>query len=95
MDEEMAFKLILLGNERVGKTSIRRRFMGAHFIKPHLMILGADFSSKTVEIDIDGKDYLITYFIWDMEDGPEFLSKGDSIFLCVKDIGQGDRFHVI
>lgn len=41
-------KVIIVGDSYVGKTTIRKRFMGEGFTKSHLATLGADFSEKKV-----------------------------------------------
>ena len=56
------FKVILAGEGSVGKTSLRRRFMGDKFQKAYAMTIGADFSVKKLEIQ--GHD--ISFSIWDL-----------------------------
>ena len=56
-------KLVLIGDAAVGKTSIRKRYLGEGFQKEHLATLGADFAATTRYVD----DYKIKYQIWDLE----------------------------
>lgn len=56
------FKIILAGDGAVGKTSIRERYMGKGFQASYLKTIGADFSTKKIEINEDK----ITYQIWDL-----------------------------
>ncbi len=56
------FKIILAGDGAVGKTSIRERYMGKGFQASYLKTIGADFSTKNIEINEDK----ITYQIWDL-----------------------------
>lgn len=58
-----ALKLILIGDGRVGKTSLRRTFMGEKFEENYLNTIGADFSYKQIEID-DGIEVSVS--IWDL-----------------------------
>jgi len=53
------YKIILVGNASVGKTSLRRIFMGNSFKESYSMTIGADFS---VYRHTDGK----TIHIWDL-----------------------------
>lgn len=56
-------KIAIIGDGGVGKTSIRRRYMGASFPTTYLETIGADFAQKLVSTD-DGYD--INYQIWDL-----------------------------
>ena len=41
-------KIVLIGDLRVGKTTLRKRYMGEGFRSTYLATIGADFSSKTI-----------------------------------------------
>ena len=51
-------KIILIGDQGVGKTSIRRRYFGKGFSNSYLPTLGADFAIKTLD------DHILQ--IWDL-----------------------------
>jgi len=55
-------KIALLGDAAVGKTSLRRKFMGKSFATQHLMTIGADFSTTQLEIG----DNSVNFQIWDI-----------------------------
>ena len=42
------FKIVLIGDGAVGKTSLRRNYLGKSFRENYLMTIGADFSVKQV-----------------------------------------------
>ncbi len=42
------WKTVLVGNPAVGKTSIRRKYLGEGFIASHIATLGVDFAQKYV-----------------------------------------------
>ncbi len=42
-------KLLLIGDSRVGKTSLRKRYMGEGFQETYAATLGADFSIKNIQ----------------------------------------------
>ena len=65
------FKISLLGDNRVGKTQIRKRFMGRGFRKEHLMTIGADFAIKGQTLTTG--EYA-TFQIWDLAPGNTFRS---------------------
>lgn len=62
-NSEFIFKITLIGDGAVGKTSIRNRYMGRGFKENHLMTLGADFSVIDKEFR---KGETWTYQIWDI-----------------------------
>ncbi|MHA2501949.1 MAG: GTP-binding protein [Candidatus Kariarchaeaceae archaeon] len=87
-------KIALLGDAGVGKTSLRRSFMGQSFATQHLMTIGADFSTAQFELEGDS----ITYQIWDIA-GDQSLSRIRTQFyngikgaLCVFDINRQDSY---
>ncbi|MFW9930504.1 MAG: Rab family GTPase [Candidatus Thorarchaeota archaeon] len=63
-------KLLLLGDGYVGKTSLRKRFMGHQFQTQYLETLGADFAIKKGNY----KNTLFRYQIWDLAGQPRFDS---------------------
>ncbi len=66
---EFVFKITLLGDGAVGKTSIRNRYMGHGFSASHLMTLGADFSVVKKKMP---NNELWRFQIWDLAGQPIF-----------------------
>ena len=66
---EFVFKITLIGDGAVGKTSIRNRYMGYGFSASHMMTLGADFS--VVEKKIIPNE-IWRFQIWDLAGQPIF-----------------------
>lgn len=60
--KEFLFKVLLLGDGAVGKTSIREQYMGAGFSGSYTKTIGSDFASKRFEID----DMKLTLQIFDL-----------------------------
>ena len=58
----VVLKIALLGDGAVGKTSLRRRYMGEGFDKNYQLTVGADFSMK--DVVIDGRK--VRFQIWDL-----------------------------
>ena len=69
----MAFiaKIIIAGDGAVGKTALRRTFMGVNFDGQYLMTIGADFSVKEVRLNTPGSD-VMKFQIWDLAGQPRF-----------------------
>ncbi|MHA1977159.1 MAG: Rab family GTPase [Candidatus Hodarchaeales archaeon] len=86
----LLFKVILLGDGAVGKTSIRRRYMGEGFRADFLATMGADFAFLKTKID----DINVEFQIWDLAGQPAFRNvmksyyKGAMGALAVYDVTQ-------
>jgi small GTP-binding protein len=92
---EFVYKITLIGDGAVGKTSIRNRYMGHGFSSSHLMTLGADFAVVEKEV-FPGE--LWKFQIWDIagqqifsEVRPRFY-KGSMGALLVFDITNKNSF---
>ncbi len=62
-------KIILIGDEGVGKTSLKRKYFGQGFKTSHLMTLGTDFANKLIKID---DKITLESQIWDIASQPAF-----------------------
>ncbi len=60
--EKLFLKVILAGEAGVGKTSLRRSYLGDGFVTEHLQTIGADFASLTKKI----QEYSVLFQIWDI-----------------------------
>ena len=69
-------KIVLCGDLGVGKTSIRRNYMGLSFVKEHVNTLGADFSLKHIPVNGDKFDLQI----WDLGGQTNFESLRQKYF---------------
>ncbi len=74
---DFSFKITLIGAEAVGKTSLRKYFIGDGFKKLYLPTIGTDFSMKRVNID----DYEVLFQIWDVAGHSRFKHVRKSYFL--------------
>ncbi|MBY8994573.1 MAG: GTP-binding protein [Candidatus Heimdallarchaeota archaeon] len=59
---EFVFKVVLMGEGSVGKTSIRSKFMGVSFKSEYIKTIGADFASKAIELG----ENKVHFQIWDL-----------------------------
>lgn len=57
-------KVVIIGEAAVGKTSLRKKFIGQGFRKEHMMTIGTDFSQKLVVLEDNQKS--IELQIWDL-----------------------------
>lgn len=65
-NQKYFLKIVLLGDGAVGKTNIRKNYLGQGFTKDHLMTIGADFAAADKVLQIEEKEYNITFQIWDL-----------------------------
>lgn len=90
----MMFKLVLIGDAAVGKTSIRRKYLGKGFISSHIATIGVDFAQKYVQVDRT----TCRLVIWDLagQTGFERVRKhyylGCSALVLVYDITSRETF---
>jgi small GTP-binding protein len=91
-----AFKLLLVGEPEVGKTSLIKRYVDDFFKEGYQITLGVDFLSKTVTI----RDTEVSFQIWDVAGQSGFtdfrhlyLKKAHGVFL-VFDLTRPDQTYV-
>jgi Ras-related protein Rab-22 len=67
-DGSKVMKAVLIGNGGVGKTSIRRNYLGDEFIEGHIATIGVDLATKRVLFNND----VVKFIIWDLAGQPSF-----------------------
>lgn len=70
------FKVIVLGDSGVGKTSLVTQYVHKRFINQYKATIGADFMSKELQVD----DRLVTLQIWDTAGQERFQSLGVAFY---------------
>ena len=75
--EKLKFKLVVLGDASVGKTSLIHSFVEGFFRESYLATIGVAFLTKTIDTKLkDGKDANVVLQIWDIG--------GQSIFQSIR-----------
>ena len=69
-------KIIILGAQGCGKTSLMERFVAAKFSSQYKATIGADFSTKDVQVG----DELVTLQIWDTAGQERYQSLGTAFY---------------
>ncbi|MFX1261996.1 MAG: Rab family GTPase [Promethearchaeota archaeon] len=62
------YKAVLIGDGAVGKTSLKRNYLGEDFMEGHLPTIGVDFAQKTIEYETG----TVKFIIWDLAGQPSF-----------------------
>ncbi|NHI83628.1 MAG: GTP-binding protein [Candidatus Thorarchaeota archaeon] len=71
------FKVILMGDGSVGKTSLRRQYMGEGFKANYMITIGADFAVKKMQLE-GGFDVSIQ--IWDLAGQEHFKNVRNTFY---------------
>jgi len=67
-DGSRILKAVLIGDGGVGKTSIRRNYLGEEFTEGHIATIGVDLATKRVLFNQD----IVKFIIWDLAGQPTF-----------------------
>ncbi|GLJ18032.1 hypothetical protein SUGI_0318180 [Cryptomeria japonica] len=70
------FKVIVLGDSGVGKTSLLNQYVTKRFSSQYKSTIGADFMTKELQVD----DRLVTLQIWDTAGQERFQSLGVAFY---------------
>ncbi len=93
-------KIVLIGDGGVGKTALRRSWLGEGFKTEYLMTIGADFASQelTVYHSPTKTTYDVKFQIWDLAGQPRFKAVRDLYYrgavgaLCFFDVTNQESY---
>ena len=94
-DGSKIMKSVLIGDGAVGKTSMRRNYLGEEFIEGHLATIGVDLATKRL---IFG-DEVVKFVLWDLAGQPSFKQvrghyyHGSNGIILVYSIVDRDSFY--
>ena len=67
------FKIVLIGDAEVGKTTLRKRFLTDVFSDKYQMTIGTEFGVKTITFELDsGNAVQVTFSIMDLAGQEQF-----------------------
>ena len=98
MEDTINFKVILIGENSVGKTSIIIRYTTNQFNPLQLSTIGASFMNKIIKIN---NDKIIKFEIWDTAGEEKYRSvnrlfyQNASVVILVYDITKQSSFDAI
>lgn len=96
-DYDYLFKIVLVGNQAVGKSSIFARFNDKKFADTYLTTVGVDFRFQV--LDVDGSQCKLQ--IWDTAGQERFRAitsayyKGSHAVLMVYDLTDNSSFEAV
>ena len=91
---DRTYKLVLIGDGAVGKTSIRERYLGKGFKRSQLATIGVDFAQKYTSYG----GVNVRHIIWDLAGQPSYASvrrhyyQGSSGILLVYSVVERESF---
>ncbi|MBY8998458.1 MAG: GTP-binding protein [Candidatus Thorarchaeota archaeon] len=91
---DRTYKLVLIGDGAVGKTSIRERYLGKGFRRSQLATIGVDFAQKYTAYN----GVNVRHIIWDLAGQPSYASvrrhyyRGSSAIVLVFSVVERDSF---
>ena len=65
-ERDFIFKVCLVGDPEVGKTSLVRRFVLDQFDGDYILTIGAKVMKKLVKVNHNGQDFNVTLLLWDI-----------------------------
>lgn len=96
-DDSLTFKILILGDSNVGKTSILLTYTDKFFTETHVATIGVEYKIKSIKI----KNYNIRLQIWDTSGQERFKSltgnfiRGSDGIIFVYDITNRKSFDAI
>jgi small GTP-binding protein len=100
LGQKLRAKIVLIGDGGVGKTALRRSWLGEGFKREYLMTIGADFASQEISIyhSPTKTAYDLKFQIWDLAGQPRFKAVRDLYYrgaigaLCFFDITNQESY---
>ena len=71
--DEIIYKVILIGDPAIGKTSLIRKFVKTQFEADYIPTVGVSISKEIVTLNIGGEEKKINLMIWDLAGQPQFF----------------------
>ena len=82
-DSVIRYKVAIVGNGAVGKTTLLRRYATGKFQESRIMTIGVDF--ETIEVDLKGQSIKLT--VWDLAGQARFAPFRDSFYKGARAVG--------
>lgn len=70
---EITYKIIVVGDPAIGKTSLIRKYVKYQFEKDYIPTVGVSISKQPIELEFGGKKLKINLMLWDLAGQPQFF----------------------
>jgi small GTP-binding protein len=71
-DGEIVYKIIIVGDPSVGKTSLIRKFVSKKMETQYIPTVGVDITKEELDLNIGGKTFKFRLMIWDLAGQAQF-----------------------
>ncbi len=71
-EDELIFKVIVVGDPAIGKTSLIKKYVKHQFEGEYLPTVGVSISKEPVSLEVGGKKLKINLMLWDLAGQPQF-----------------------
>lgn len=70
--DEIIYKVIVVGDPAIGKTSLIKKYVTTQFEGEYLPTVGVSISKEPVLLDVGGKKITVNIMLWDLAGQPQF-----------------------
>lgn len=71
-EDEIIYKVIVVGDPAIGKTSLIKKYVQHQFEGEYLPTVGVSISKEPVILDVGGKKITVNLMLWDLAGQPQF-----------------------
>jgi Ras-related protein Rab-2A len=72
-ENELTYKIIVVGDPAIGKTSLIRKYVKFQFETSYIPTVGVNISKQPLELEHGGKKFKINLMLWDLAGQPQFF----------------------
>lgn len=98
----LSFKVVVVGDGKVGKTSLLRRFVRGDFVEEYRRTIGAEYMEKDVFLRSDGGNRTAKLLLWDTAGQemfspltPSYYHRSSAAIVCFSTVDRDSFAHVV
>lgn len=98
----LSFKVVVIGDGNVGKTSLLRRFVRGDFVEEYRRTIGAEYMEKDVFLRSDGGNRTAKLLLWDTAGQemfspltPSYFHQSSAAIVCFSTVDRESFAHVV
>lgn len=102
LGSSLSFKVVVVGDGNVGKTSLLRRFVRGDFVEEYRRTIGAEYMEKDVFLRSDGGNRTAKLLLWDTAGQemfspltPSYFHQSSAAIVCFSTVDRESFAHVV